>query len=156
MMPTSATGNEQGFTLTEILVVMVILGLLTTAVLLAAPSFRTSLAEEAEGFAAKLTRARDEAVSTNRTIEVRVTPKGYEFDVARNGGRTKLTHEPFGLTTWSDDTSVVVAATDGRARITFDPTGMASPAVVNLLRADRSIRVSIDAAGKVSIDAAQP
>jgi general secretion pathway protein H len=150
-MPTSATGSEAGFTLTEILVVMVVLGLLTTAVLLAAPAIRTSLADEAETFAAKLTRARDEAVLTNRTIEVRITPKGYEFDVARAGGRTRLIAEPFGLRTWSEDTTVAIAAADGRNRISFDPTGMASPAAVDLIRAEAHIRVSVDAAGKVSI-----
>jgi general secretion pathway protein H len=148
----SATGNEEGFTLTEILVVMVILGLLTTAVLMAAPSMRVSLADEAERFAAKMVRARDEAVLSNRTIEMRVTPKGYEFDVARRGGRQKLIDEPFGLSTWSEDTSVAIKAADGRARVTFDPTGITTPATIDLSRADVRVRVIVDGAGNVSVD----
>jgi len=153
MKPTSATGNEAGFTLTEILVVMFIVGLLTTAVLLAAPVIRTSLTEEAETFAARLTRARDEAVLTNRTIEVKIWAKGYEFEIARPGGRARLTGEPFGLRTWSEDTTVNMSGPGGNARVSFDATGMATPAVIDLMRADSRRRVSISNSGEVAIDA---
>jgi general secretion pathway protein H len=138
--------------LTEILVVMVIVGLLTTAVLLAGPVVRLGLADEAERFAARLTRARDEAVMTNHTIEVRVWPKGYEFEIARPGGRTRLNQEPFGLHSWAEDTTVVMSAGDGRTRIAFDATGMASPATVDLMRRNARIRVSVDASGAIAID----
>ena len=153
MKPTSAIGNEAGFTLTEILVVMFIVGLLITAVLLAAPVIRMSLTEEAENFAARLTRARDEAVLTNRTIEVKIWAKGYEFEVARPGGRTRLTEEPFGLKTWSENTVVAVTGETGNARVSFDPTGLATPAVIELIRGDGRVRVSISNAGEVAIDA---
>ncbi|MGO4611150.1 Tfp pilus assembly protein FimT/FimU, partial [Variovorax sp. 2RAF20] len=51
-----------GFTLVELMIVLVIMGLLAGAVVRALPDGRPSLPQEAERVAAALLRARDEAV----------------------------------------------------------------------------------------------
>ena len=53
--------NRAGFTLVELLMVVAIIGLAAGAVVLSVPDPRPSVAEDAERFAARLSRAREEA-----------------------------------------------------------------------------------------------
>lgn len=158
MMPTSAIGEatrEAGFTLIEMLVVLTILGIATGMILLTAPDSRRTLIQEAERFAAVLVRAKEEAVLTNRTIDVRITREGYSFGVTSRGLRHPLQERPFRSVTWSEDTTVVVSETDRRSHIAFDSTGIATPAAVDLYRSDGHVRVAVDVAGSVELDVAQ-
>ena len=56
--------------------VVAILGLAAGAVVLAVPDPRPAVGVEAERFAARLSRARDEAVLSNRPVAVEVTRTG--------------------------------------------------------------------------------
>jgi general secretion pathway protein H len=157
-MPTSATGRasrDSGFTLIEMMVVLAILGLAAGAILLTAPDSRRSLIQEAERFAAHLVRAKEEAVLTNRTIDVRITPEGYAFGAVSRGLHRPLDERPFGPVEWSEDTTAILTDTDQRSRIAFDSTGIATPAAVDLFRSDGHVRVAVDIAGSVRIDVAQ-
>lgn len=157
MMPTSAIGerSESGFTQIEMLVVLAILGVAAGAVLLTAPDSRRALIDEAERFAAGLERAKEEAVLTNRTVDVQITPEGYAFGVTSRGLRRPLDQRPFGSVTWSEDTTAVLSRSDQRSRIAFDSTGIATPIAVDLYRSDGHVRVRVDMAGSVKIDVAQ-
>jgi general secretion pathway protein H len=157
MTPTSAIGetSEAGFTLIEMLVVLTILGIAAGAVLLTAPDSRRTLIDEAERFAAGLERAKEEAVLTNRTIDVQITPEGYAFGVISRGLRRPLDQRPFGSIAWSEDTMAVFSRSDQRSRIAFDSTGIVTPAAVDLYRSDGHVRVRVDMAGSVKIDVAQ-
>ena len=146
-MPTSATGadlrrHERGFTLVELMVVLVVLGLMTSVALVAVPR-GPSLASEAETFAARLGRAQEEAVLTNRAIGVRVDNQGYAFRRRTGGVWSPLEDGPFKATAWSEG---VVAALDTR-----DGSGLAEPLSITLSREARSVRVSVDAAGNVRV-----
>jgi general secretion pathway protein H len=156
MTPTSAIGEtpESGFTLIEMLVVLTIIGITAGAVLLTAPDSRRSLIDEAERFAANLARAKEEAVLTNRTVDVQITSKGYAFGVVSRGLHRPLEQRPFGPVAWSVDTTAVVSG-DQRSRIAFDSTGVATPTAVDLFRNDGHVRVRVDMAGSVKIDVAQ-
>jgi general secretion pathway protein H len=156
MMRTSETGKRpdmSGFTLTEMLVVMLIVGLLGAAVLVAAPALGPSLEREAETFAARLVRAKEEAILTNRTIEVRISAASYEFGTTRGGRHETLAGKPFGAVAWSADTTAMLSAADGGTRISFDPTGYATPSHIDLFRSHGRVRVAVDEAGNVRIDA---
>jgi general secretion pathway protein H len=156
MLPISAIGKRQrrdGFTLIELLVVITILGLMSGAVVLVASGANRSLIDEAETFGAQLTRARDEAILTNRTVEVRVSQSGYAFDMRRGTQRTALQAPSFAPREWSDETVATENISGRETRIAFDPTGMATPSVVELSREDGSARISVDMSGRVRIDA---
>ena len=70
-MPTSATGsNDQGFTLIELMVVIVIIALTSAAVIFAIPDPRGRVIDEAERFAARTLAARDDAIVQSRDTRV--------------------------------------------------------------------------------------
>ena len=126
-----------------------IIGLAAGAVVLSVPDPRPSVAEDAERFAARLSRAREEAVLSNRPVAVEATAAGYGFSAFDGAGWTALEEGPFGPEPWSDGVSVSPAEP---VRVVFDPTRVAEPATLTLSRDGRTSRVEIDGAGEVRID----
>lgn len=99
MMRTSARGNEarhrlrrlHGFTLLELLVVLVIVGIMLGAVALnAAPGDRQVLQNEAQRIALLLQLARDEAIVRNQPVAFEADDYRYRFLVRRGSQWTTL------------------------------------------------------------------
>ncbi|WP_298743168.1 GspH/FimT family pseudopilin [uncultured Brevundimonas sp.] len=154
MTPTSATGRPDrrrraGFTLVELLMTVAIIGLAAGAVVLSVPDPRPSVAEDAERFAARLSRAGEEAVLTNRPIAVEATAAGYGFSAFDGIAWSTLDEGPFGPARWNEGVSMSPA---GPVRVVFDPTGVAEPATLTLSRDGRAARIDVDGAGEVTID----
>lgn len=154
-MQTSAIGRAEraGFTLVELMVVLVIVGLMSAAVVVAVPDGRPSLAAEAERFGARLLRAREEAVLTNRAVLVTIDEEGYGFQMRRRGAWSPM-EPPFARTAWGEETSIVNAQDDETVSIGFDVTGAAEPVSVTLQRQAGRVTVAVTDAGEVRIDAA--
>ena len=112
---------QQGFTLVELLVVLVIIGLMSAAVVLAIPDPRGGLIAEAERFAARARAAQERAIMDNRSLALRLTGEGYAFERRDAGEWRALEHKPFAPARWEEGTEAV--ARDGRERLVFDPTG---------------------------------
>ncbi|MFN3930941.1 MAG: GspH/FimT family pseudopilin [Brevundimonas sp.] len=155
MTPTSETGRPDrrlgraGFTLVELLMTVAIIGLAAGAVVLAVPDPRPSVAQDAERFAARLSRAREEAVLTNRPVAVEATTAGYGFSVFDGAEWSPLSDGPFGREPWSKGVSV---SPTEPVRVVIDPTGVAEPASLTLSRDGRAARIEIDGAGEVTIN----
>jgi general secretion pathway protein H len=126
-----------------------ILGLAAGAVVLAVPDPRPSVAQEAERFAARLSRAREEAVLSNRPVAVETTSAGYAFSSFDGASWSTLDDGPFGAERWAEGVSVSPAEP---VRVVFDPTGVAETGTLTLSRDGRARRVTIDGAGEVTID----
>ncbi|MET4682217.1 GspH/FimT family pseudopilin [Brevundimonas faecalis] len=165
MTPTSATGRikaryrsprgeRSGFTLVELLMVVAIMGLAAGAVVLAVPDPRPPVIHEAERFAARLVRAREEALLTNRAVAVEATATGYGFSSFDGVRWSPLTDGPFGPEDWAEDTAVRPEGqpADQPLRIVFDPTGAPDAAALTLSRGSRVVTVAVDAAGEVKVD----
>ncbi|MGZ9098207.1 MAG: GspH/FimT family pseudopilin [Brevundimonas sp.] len=142
--------TRAGFTLVELLMVVAILGLAAGAVVLSVPDPRPTVAADAERFAARLTRAREEAILSNRPVAVAATSTGYGFSVFDGAQWSALEEGPFGPEIWTAGTTIAPA---GEAmRLVFDPTGVAEPATLTLSREGQSRTVTVDGAGEVSLD----
>lgn len=154
-MQTSATGKADrqaraGFTLVELMMVVAIIGLAAGAVVLSVPDPRPSVGMDAERFAARLVRAREEAILTNRAVAVDADAAGYAFTSFDGARWSPLIDGPFGPEAWTPDTTV--AARDGEPRVLFDPTGAAEPVTLAVSRDGQGVVVSVDGAGEVRID----
>ncbi len=136
--------GRNGFTLVELMVVIVIIGLAATAVVLAMPDPGGSVQAEAERFAARAKAARDAAIVESRPVVLQVGAGGY--DVARRSrGQWRSTHHD-----WVEGTQVEASgATGGRVR--FDATGLAEPLFLTLRRGERRVAVEIGADGVVQV-----
>jgi general secretion pathway protein H len=128
--------RRSGFTLVELMVVLVIVGLAAAAVVLTLPEPGGSLAAEAERFAARAKAVRDDAILDSRAASVAVGPGGYE--VARRRARVHYD--------WVEGTQAELSG-----RIRFDPTGLAEPARLILRRGDRRAAVDIGEDGNVQV-----
>ncbi|WP_265528076.1 GspH/FimT family protein [Sphingomicrobium marinum] len=141
---------RNGFTLVELLVVLVILGLAAGAVALTLPTGDDRVRGEATAFAGKVAALRDRAILEGRPAGLWVQPSGYGFEVREEGAWVPLETAPFAAAVnWR---SGVVAQTGGSPRIQlrFDNVGMPStPARIDLTDGENNAAVEIAANGDV-------
>ncbi len=130
--------------------VVAIIGLAAGAVVLSVPDPRPSVAEDAERFAARLSRAREESILSNRPVAVEATQAGYGFQAFDGARWSALDEGPFGPETWTEGT--MLAPSGEPVRVVFDPTGVAEPVSLTLTRDRNSRTVTVDGAGEVSLN----
>lgn len=135
------------------MVVLMIMGLLATAVILTLPDGRMTLAQESARFAARLLRAREESLLVNRQVRVSVSSSDYRFDIRDGRDWRALDKAPFLTTAWVEETQV--SGLDGERAVVFEPTGQASGAEFTLGRRNAGYVVSVDVAGNVAVHAAR-
>ena len=128
--------------------VVAIIGLAAGAVVLSVPDPRPSVAEDIERFAARLGRAREEAILSNRPVAVQATAAGYSFMVFDGARWSALDEGPFGPELWSAGATVEPL----EVRVVFDPTGVAEPGALTLTRERNSRTVTVDGAGEVALN----
>ena len=137
--------RRNGFTLVELMVVLFIIGLATTAVVLSMPEQGGSVEAEAERFAARAKAARDEAIVNSRPVVLLVDAGGYAFS-RRRGGQWQSGER----LDWAEGTEArTVSAVEGRSR--FDSTGLAEPLQLTLRRRGREVAVDISGEGGVHV-----
>ncbi|OYX64186.1 MAG: type II secretion system protein GspH [Novosphingobium sp. 32-60-15] len=142
--------KRNGFSLVEMMVVLMVMGLLAGVAVLTLPGDERKLRGEAERFAARTLAARDEAIIGARPISVVVSEQGYYFERRSDGRWQALPGRGFDLMPWDNATTVSA----GRQRIVFDSLGLASSdAAVRLGRGDQALVVQIRRDGKVTLDA---
>jgi len=135
------------------MIVLVIMGLLAGAVVLALPDGRPGLPQEAERFAATLLRARDEAVFRGGQVRVVAADGTYRFERREGRDWRPLDEPPFRVRAFEDGTQVMASP---EAVVVFDPTGMANPTEFIFARGQARRTVVVDLAGNVSLDAPRP
>ena len=145
-MRTAPSGKRRnGFTLVELMVVLVILGLAATAVVLAMPEQGGSLQAEAERFAARAKAARDSAIVEARPVALTIDAGGYAF-ARRSGGEWHAGQRH----AWAEGTEAQ-AAGESASGTRFDSTGLAEPLMLTLRRGERVVAVRIGGDGNVHV-----
>lgn len=87
---------DRGFTLIEIMVVMVIIAILVSVTLLSFPPVGDKLLKEhADRFTALVQLAQDEAILQSNELAVEITPEGYSFYQNENNSWLPLNENPF-------------------------------------------------------------
>ncbi len=152
----TASAKTAGFTLVELMVVLLIIGLMASVVVFSFPSGSSKLEEDAQRFAARTAALRDNAILQSRPMAVQVTPSGYSFLERRKGSWSVIEDKPFVSTDWS---SGVTANTgdNGTMMISFESTGLPSDQAELVLQGDaQSRRILIAPMGDVKLAGAAP
>ncbi len=140
--------GTRGFTLVELMVVLVIIGMAGAAVVLTMPGDEAKLRGEGERLAGRLDAARAEAILANRSMRATVDGTGYRFTVRRKGAWVPLADKPFQPERWDAPTAVG----GGQASVDFDSVGLATPATLDLTRPGVRLTIAVDGAGRVRVD----
>ncbi len=142
---------QEGFTLVEVMVVMVILGLVSAAVVIAMPDPRGRLTDEAERFAARAAATRDDAILQGRSMSIAIDAQGYAVERRLNGQWRPARDRLSAPVPWGSGT-VVALGTTGKVRATFDSTGGVDEAqTLGLSRDGAQVRVDIAGDGSIRV-----
>jgi type II secretion system protein H len=146
-----SAARQNGFTLIEVMVVLVILGIASAAVVLMLPDPGGRVRDAGEQLAARALAVRDDAILAGRSTRMVIDAAGYSAE-RRVAGRWRA-YGGKGL-----DAVVfpagVVAATGAAERVivTFDATGgVAEPVVIDLSKDAVVVRIDIPANGAVRV-----
>ena len=148
--------NASGFTLVELMVVLLIIGLMASVVVFSFPAGSSALEEDAQRFAARTAALRDNAILQSRPMAVQVTPSGYSFLERRKGSWSVIEDKPFVSTDWSNGVTAEIAES-GSMMISFESTGLPSDQAELVLQGEaQSRRVLIAPMGDVELAGAAP
>jgi general secretion pathway protein H len=136
------SARERGFTLVELMVVIVIIGLLASVAVLALPDSDGGLRAEAERFAARAKAAQEAALINSRATSLSLDPAGYAIARSESGQWQEVARY-----SWSPGTQPDTA----QGRTVFDATGIAEPLEVTLRRGDNRVQVDIRSDGTIQL-----
>ena len=145
-----ARRSEHGFTLVELMVVLVIIGLMSGVVVMTMADPRGRISSDIDRFAGRVHAARDSAIIAGRPVALWVSPNAYGFEKRFEGAWQPITEGPLTSQDWSGDTRAVLGSAN-RIRVMFDSVGRADQALqFGLMRDDRTIKLRMDLDGRVT------
>jgi general secretion pathway protein H len=140
---------ERGFSLIELLVVIVIVGLLSAVAVYTMVDPRGTIAGDADRFAARVRTARDGAIVSGRPVALWVSQTGYGFERRQAGEWLPVADGPLAPKDWASGSSARFAGVS-QLRAVFDSIGRADRTLAfALVRDEEDVSVSMDLDGKV-------
>lgn len=137
--------GERGFTLVELMVVIVIMGLLASVAVLALPERGGGLRAEAERFAARAKAAQEAALVNARATSLSIDAGGYAVARSDAGAWQEVARYEWSAGTRPD------FGTGQRLRTVFDATGIADPLEVTLRRGGERVQVDISSDATIQV-----
>ncbi len=140
--------HEQGFSLLELLVVIVIVGVMSAIAIPAFSDWREKQAVRniTQTLLAQLKQARVLAVSENRSVRISFSPKFYVFDANTTGSCNTCRNEQVNFSQFSDNLSVSVASK--KNPIFFSSRGTAKNTTVTLSAGKNSKKIKVNLIGR--------
>lgn len=158
-MPAMRTARTRGFTLVELLVVMVIIGLtLGMATLNAIPSPRQDLDKEAQRLALLLQLARDEAIVRNRLVAFEANGERYRFMVRGDAGWEPVTRDDLlREREFKNSPLQLILEPSGTGnpdmlRITFGREPVDRPFVLTMAKGGNTVAIRADGVGHFTVE----
>jgi general secretion pathway protein H len=146
--------RDGGFTLVELMVTITVVALMSAAVVWAVPDTGAKVRDDALRFAARVRAARDQAIVSAQPVSVWVTAGGYGFDQRASGRWVPMSEKPLRVERWAEGARAALDAPDGRARVTYDPTGLPDRgADIRLAMDGRAMLIRLGADGSIRADA---
>ena len=151
---------RNGFTLVEMMVVLLVMALAGGAVMMVVGSGGRSVGSDAERLASRIAAARETAITGARPVSLWVSPSGYGFDFYSKGQWQPQPRGTLGANDWEKGTAVSTSGISGAgaklgggtARLTFDNLGLPEgPMAIELTRNERTARVEVAANGDVAV-----
>jgi general secretion pathway protein H len=143
------TARENGFTLLELLVVVVILGIAAGVVSLSvSPSEDRLVAEEAERLGALFRLAQDEARISARPLTWEADTRGYRF-VGSDGVRSDNPDDPLRPRDWPFHVQRVIVP-----RLVFGAEPLLQPCEIQITTLHRELVLRLDAFGMMTVSGA--
>jgi len=143
--------RQNGFTLIEVMVVLVIVGIASAAVVLMLPNPGGRVHDAGEKLAARALAVRDDAILAGRSTRMVIDTTGYSAERRIAGRWQAYGGKGFGAVVFPTGVMVTTGASE-RVVITFDATGgVAEPAVIDLSKDSVVVRIDIPANGAVRV-----
>ncbi len=160
--------TQRGVSLVEILVVLMIAAMVAGVVVMSMPPLRSEARDESERFAARLSRAADEAVTGGEMLGLKVAEDGYSFYRYERGEWKSLDSDFKTAGTFPPDLAVELTFDDAAKKnqesetekdteetplpgVMFAPTGETTPFEIAFQEARARVSVVLDGAGKVEV-----
>ncbi|MGY0504006.1 GspH/FimT family pseudopilin [Luteimonas sp. e5] len=132
-----------GFTLVELMVTLVLIGLLGALVALTSPVLESPAERAATRLAAAMTGARDEALLSARAVRLRLDAEGYRFEQRDFEGWQRIDDAPLAAQHWPGGVRPQLGHGEQAVVLQWDAQGSPSETLDDLWLADDRGRVQV-------------